>query len=156
MNSASEDELSLSGDEKDNSLQSLYTGKTVYHQPSKKVSSTRIIVLAVILSSILSIIATTITHKAISAHCGQVTEQDATLLPGLDVPACTFPQAANSQTDKKELTFNLVGTDQAVFMPEQIYRQPPSNATYAAWMKLFPSRCSLNFVRGADWVTVNK
>ncbi len=125
--------------EKDNSLQGHQSRKKMGRKIRGKSSSVRMITLAVLSSSILSVVATIITHKIIFAHFEHPKEATS-FLPGLDVPICMFNFKSQIYgIERHKLTRDLVGTNQAVFMPEQIYRQPPSNASYEAWMNLFPS-----------------
>jgi hypothetical protein len=100
LSSVSEDELLLSGDEKGDSLRGSHSQKTVYRQTSRKASSARIIALAGLLSSILSVIATIITNKVLSTHFDQHKEENTDLLPGLDIPICMFPLDGNYDIEK--------------------------------------------------------
>ncbi len=139
LNSVSEDEMLLSESEKENSLEGPQFRKKMGRKIRQKGSNMRMIALPVLLSSILSVLATIITHKIIFSGFQHPKEEVTRFLPGLDVPICMSLKSQIYGIERHQLTHRLVGSNQAVFMPEQIYRQPPSNGSYEAWMKLFPS-----------------
>jgi hypothetical protein len=140
LDSKSEDEMLLAEAEKGNDLQHPQFRRKIGRNSRRQFPSMRVIALAALSSSIFSVVATIITYKLIFPHSQHLKDEGTNFLPGLDLPICKVNLKSETfGIERQKLTGNLVGTNQAVFMPEQIYRQPPTNTSYEAWMKLFPS-----------------